>query len=219
MEEIILKANRRTVLGKQVKAIRREGKLPAVIYGHHISPISIVMDLRDTSRSLQGLAPSALVTVDVDGEQHRTLVREKQRNKITGTLLHVDFLAVSMTERLRAQVYVEVVGVAPAIKDFSGVLVTGLDELEVECLPKDLPERITADISNLVKISDGIYVRDLVVPDGVKILDDPDTMVALITAQAAVEEEVAPVVEEAVGEEPEIIEHGKKEEEGEEEEK
>ena len=218
MEEIVLKATHRSLLGKQVKAMRREGKLPAVIYGHHIDPVSIVLDLRETSRSLMGLAPSALVTVDVEGEKHKALVREKQRNKITGILLHVDFLAVSMTEKLRAQVYIEVTGVAPAIKEFSGVLVTGTDEVEVECLPQDLPERILADTSGLLKIGDGIYVRDLAVPEGVKILAEPDTMVALITAQAAVEEEVAPVVEEVVAEgEPEVIEHGKKEEEGEEE--
>ena len=220
MEEIVLKASRRTVLGKQVKAIRREGKLPAVIYGHYIEPISIVMDLRDTSKSLMGLAPSALLTVDVDGTQHRALVKEKQRNKITGTLLHVDFLAVSMTEKLRSQVYIEITGVAPAIKDFDGVLVTGMDEVEVECLPQDLPERLVVDISGLLKIGDGIYVRNLTVPEGVKILEEPDSMVALIAAQAAVEEEVAPVVaEEVAAEEPEVIEHGKKEEEGEEEEK
>lgn len=219
MEEIVLKASQRTVIGKQVKAIRREGKLPAVIYGHHINPVSIVMDLRETSKSLMGLAPSALVTVDVDGTLHKALVREKQRNKLTGTLLHIDFLAVSMTEKLRSQVYIEITGVAPAIKDFDGVLVSGTDEVEVECLPQDLPERIMADISGLAKIGDGIYVRDLVVPEGVKILDEPETMVALITAQAAVEEEVVPVaVEEGAVEEPEVIEHGKKEEEGEEEE-
>jgi large subunit ribosomal protein L25 len=219
MDEVVLKASRRSVLGKQVKAIRREGKLPAVIYGHYIDPISIVMDLRDTSRSLMGLAPSALVTVDVEGTPHKALVKEKQRNKITGTLLHVDFLAVSMTEKLRSQVYMEIVGLAPAIKDFDGVLVTGSDEVEVECLPQDLPERIVVDVSGLLKIGDGVYVRDLTVPEGVKILEDPDTMVALITAQAAIEEEVAPVVEEVTTEEPEVIEHGKKEEEEEEEEK
>jgi large subunit ribosomal protein L25 len=218
MDEVILKANRRTVLGKQVKAIRREGKLPAVIYGHHIDPVSIVMDLRDTSKSLMGLAPSALVTVDVDGIPHRALVREKQRNKITGILLHVDFLAVSMTEKLRSQVYIEIVGVAPAIKDFDGVLVKGFDEVEVECLPQNLPERLVVDVSGLMEIGDGIYVRDLAVPEGVKILEEPDTMVALIAAQAAVEEEVAPEVEEVTTEEPEIIEHGKKEEEEKEEE-
>jgi large subunit ribosomal protein L25 len=214
MEEVILKANRRNVLGKQVKAIRREGKLPAVIYGHYIDPISIELDLRDASKSLTGLAPSALVTVEVEGTPHKSLVREKQRNKITGILLHVDFLAVSMKEKLRSQVYMEIVGVSPAIKDFDGVLVTGSDEVEVECLPQDLPERIVVDISGLLKIGDGIFVRDLVVPEGVKILEDPDTMVALITAQAAEEEvEVAPVVEEVLTTEPEVIEHGKIEEE------
>jgi large subunit ribosomal protein L25 len=213
MDEIILKANRRTLIGKQVKAIRREGQLPAVIYGHHIDPISIVMDLRDTAKSLAGLAPSALVTVDVEGETHRALVREKQRNKISGILLHVDFLAVSMKEKLRAQVYMEIVGTAPAIKDFSGVLMTGSDEVEVECLPQDLPERLVVDVSGLAKIGDGIYVRDLVIPDGVKILEDPDTMVALITAQAAEEVVAAPVAEEELTGEPEVLEHGKKEEE------
>jgi large subunit ribosomal protein L25 len=81
MDEIVLKANRRTLLGKQVKAMRREGMLPAVIYGHYIEPISIVMDLRDTSKSLAGLAPSALVTVDVEGETHRALVRRNSAIK------------------------------------------------------------------------------------------------------------------------------------------
>jgi large subunit ribosomal protein L25 len=220
MEEIVLKAMHRAISGKQVRAIRREGKLPAIMYGHHIDPISIELDLRDTSRKLTGLAPSALVILDVDGTQHKALVREKQRNKISGILLHVDFLAVSMTEKLRTEVYIEITGVAPAIKDFDGVLVTGMDEVEVECLPQDLPERIVVDISSLKEIGDGIYVRDLKIPQGVKILEEPETMVALITAQAAVEEEVAPVeVEEEVGEEPEVIERGKKEEEGEEEEK
>jgi len=215
MDEVVLKANRRTILGKQVRAIRREGRLPAVIYGHYIDPISIELDSKDTSKSLTGLAPSTLITVDVDGTTHRALVREKQRNKITGMLLHVDFMAVSMTEKLRSEVYLEITGVAPAIKDFDGVLVTGSNVVEVEALPQDLPERLMVDISNLQKIGDGIYVRDLVVPEGVKILADPETMLALITAQAAVEEEVAPVVEEVVTEEPEVIEHGKKEEEGE----
>jgi large subunit ribosomal protein L25 len=213
MEEVVIKAVRRDVLGKQVKAIRREGRLPAVIYGHHINPISIELDLRDASKSLTGLAPSALVTVEVEGTPHKTLVREKQRNKLTGTLLHVDFLAVSMKEKLRAKVYIEVTGVSPAIKDLFGVLVTGLNEVEVESLPQDLPERIVVDISSLEKIGEGIYVKDLVVPTDVRLLDDPDTMIVLVTSQAAEEVEIAPAVEAAVGTEPEVIEHGKKEEE------
>jgi large subunit ribosomal protein L25 len=217
MEEVILKASRRNVIGKQVSAIRREGRLPAVIYGHRIDPISIELNLRDASKSLTGLAPSTLVTVDLEGETHKALVREKQRNKITGMLLHVDFMAVSMLEKLRAQVFIELVGTAPAVKEMSGVLMSGANEVGVESLPTDLPERLVVDLSGLEKIGDGIYVRDLVVPEGVKILDDPDTMIALVTTQAAEEVEVAPVVEEVLEGEPEVIERGKKEEEEEEE--
>ena len=216
MEEVVIKANHRSVLGKQVKAIRREGKLPAVIYGHHIDPISIELDMRDASRSLTGLAPSTLVTVEVEGEPHKTLVREKQRNKITGMLLHVDFLEVSMKEKLRTQVYIEITGVSPAVKEFDGIVMTGASEVEVEALPQDLPERLFVNISSLENIGDGIYVSDLEVPAGVKILDDPETMIVLVTAQAAEEEEAAPVVEAVEGGEPEVIEHGKQEEEEEE---
>jgi len=215
MEEVVIKASRRSILGKQVSAIRREGRLPAVIYGHRIDPISIELNLHDASKSLTGLAPSTLVTVEVDGETHKTLVREKQRNKITGMLLHVDFLAVSMKDKIRTQVSVNVVGTSPAVKDLNGILVNGASEVEVESLPQDLPERLVADISVLEKIGDGLYIRDLPVPAGVKILDDLDTMVVFVTAQAAEEELVAPVVEELT-EEPEVIEHGKKEEEEEE---
>jgi len=215
MEEVVIKASRRSILGKQVSAIRREGRLPAVIYGHRIDPISIELNLHDASKSLTGLAPSTLVTVEVDGETHKTLVREKQRNKITGMLLHVDFLAVSMKDKIRTQVSVNVVGTSPAVKDLNGILVNGASEVEVESLPQDLPERLVADISVLGKIGDGLYIRDLPVPAGVRILDDADTMVVLVTAQAAEEELVAPVVEE-LAEEPEVIEHGKKEEEEEE---
>jgi large subunit ribosomal protein L25 len=208
MESIELKATRRNVIGKQVRALRREGKLPGVIYGHHIESMAILLDLRDTSRSLAGLAPSALVTLDVDGEKHMTLVREKQRDPIIGTLTHVDFLAVSLKEKLRTNVYLSLVGLAPAIKTYNAIQVPGVDELEVECLPQDLPERIEVDLSGLAEIGDGIHVRDLQLSDKVKILTDPDTMIVLMTAP-----EMEEVAEEAATPEPEVIEKGKKEEE------
>ena len=209
MEEIVLTATRRNVIGKQVRALRREGKLPGVIYGHRFDPLAITMDLRDASRALAGLAPSALVTVVVDGETHLSLVREKQRDKITGILKHVDFLAVSMMEKLRTKVFVSLVGVAPAIKTYDAIQVAGADELEVECLPQDLPERIEVDLSGLLEVGSAIYIRDLNVSDNVKILTDPDTMIVLITAPEL--EEVAEGEE--LSAEPEVIEKGKKEEE------
>ena len=112
---------------------------------------------------------------------------------------------------------VELVGDAPAVKDYSFILVSGVEALEVESLPQNLPERVTVDISNLKEIGDAIYVRDISLPSDVEVLTDLDEMVALVTAPAAEEKEEAEEEEAEYGEEgPEVIERGKAEEEGEE---
>lgn len=210
MEKVVLKAEKRDVVGKQVRALRREGKLPAVIYGRRVEPINILLDSHTASRILAKLTSSSLLTIEVDGKEYPTLVREKQYNFIKNSLLHVDFLAVSLTEKITANVSIQLEGVAPAVKDFNAILVTGLTELVVECLPTDLPERIVVDISGLKEIGDGIYVRDLAVSDKVEVLSEPEEMIVVATAMAAegVEEEV-----EGETAEPEVIEKGKKEEE------
>lgn len=210
MEKLVINATRRTVTGKQVKALRRAGKLPGIIYGHNIEPSPITMDLREATRILAELTASSIVTINLDGAENAALVREKQRDFIKGTLRHVDFQAVSLTEKIRANVGVVLTGISPAVKDYNGVVVTGLDEIEVEALPQDLPERIVVDISTLARIGDGIYVRDLAFASGVEVLDDADEMVVRVTASA--EEEAAGPAESAA-EEPEVIEKGKKEEE------
>jgi len=215
MEKVVLQAEHRSVTGKKVGALRRQGKLPGVIYWHNVPPTPIVMDLRDASKILGGMTASSLVSIALDGKERSTIVREKQRDFIRGTLLHVDFLAVSLTEKLRANVSIELSGLSPAVKDYNGIVVTGLNELEVEALPQDLPERFTVDISRLTQIGDGIYVRDIQVSDKVQVLDSPDDMIAVVTGAAKEEEEV-PVAEAPSMEEPEVIERGKKEEEEEE---
>lgn len=207
MEEIVLTAERRSVIGKQVKALRRSGKLPAVIYGRGVEPLAIMLDARDTSRKLAGVSGSHLIVIELDGGRHVTLVREKQRNFILGNLTHIDFLAVSMTEKLRASVKLEMKGEAPAVKELDAMLVYGLEELEVECLPADLPEYIQVDISALKAVGDTLHVRDLSLPATVELLTDLDELIVIVTAQRA--EEAADVVAAA---EPEVIEKGKKEE-------
>ena len=217
MERVVLKASKREVSGKQVKALRRSGLLPAVIYGRHVEAIAISLDAHTASLALAKLTSSSLVTIDVGGKQYPSLVREKQRNYVKGTLLHVDFLAVDLTEKIRTNVRIELTGVSPAVKDLNAVLVNNLSTLEVECLPTDLPERFIVDISVLKQVGDGFRVSDLKVADNVRILTDPEEMI-VVTTFAKAEEEVAPVAAEgAVVEEPEVIEKGKKEEEGEEE--
>ena len=220
MEKVVLKAERRDVVGKQVKALRRAGKLPAVVYGRHTEPIRISLDSHVASLTLGRLTSSSLVTIQLDGDEYPALVREKQRDYIKNRLLHVDFLTVSLTENIRATVSIHLFGVSAAVKDFNAVLVNNLESLEVECLPTDLPERIELDISVLAHPGDGIRVRDVSVSDKIRVLDDPDTMVVVATF-AKVEEEVAAVpgaegVTPVEGEPELAVERGKKEEEGEE---
>lgn len=215
MEKVVLHATRRTIIGKQVGAMRREGQLPAVLYGHHFEATPVTLNLKEATRGLHGLTASSLVTIELDGKEHATLVREKQRDYLKNRLIHVDFQVVSLTEKISAEVPIILTGTSPAVKDFNGVVVTGLSNLEVECLPQDLPAEIILDISVLTKIGDAIYGHDIPLPEKVKPLSDLDEMIAIVTAGAAEEEEEA-VEEEAGAEEPEVIEKGKREEEEEE---
>ena len=220
MEKVILKAEKRDIVGKQVKAMRRAGKLPAVIYGRHTEPIKISLDSHTASLVLGKLTSSSLVTLSLDGTEYPALVREKQRDYIKNRLLHVDFLAVSLNESIRATVSVNFIGVSIAVKDFNAVLVKNLESLEIECLPADLPARVDVDISSLTRPGEGIRVRDVKVSDKVQILNDPDTMVVVATFAKVEEEAVAVPGAEGVTPvegEPELaVERGKKEEEGEE---
>jgi len=216
MEKVVLKAEKRDITGKQVGALRRTGKLPAVIYGRHVEPIAIMLDAHHAGLTLAKLSSSSLVTIAVDGKEFPTLVREKQRNYIKGNLTHVDFLAVDLTENIRASIRVHFVGVSGAVKDYNGVLVHGLESIEVECLPTDLPEGINVDISAMQQIGDGIHVSDIVLPDNIRVLTDGDEMIVVATAPKVEEVVEAAVVAPVAGEaaQPELsVERGKKEEE------
>ncbi len=214
MDKYVIQATKRDVIGKKVGVLRREGKLPGVIYGHKFDAMPIIMDARTTTKVLNSITSSSIVTLVIDGKEHAALVRERQMDYIRNQFIHVDFQAVSQTEKIRAKVGVVITGTAPAVKDFNGVVVEGLDAIEVEALPKDLPERFVIDISKLAAIGDAIHVKDVEVPANVEIVDDVEAMLVLITAPAA--EEAEPVAGEGEAVEPEVIEKGKKDEEEEE---
>jgi large subunit ribosomal protein L25 len=214
MEKVVIQAARREITGKQVNALRREGKLPAVMYGHNFNATPIMLDRHGASQTLHGLTTSSLVTIDLEGEEHLALVAEKQRDYIRGDLLHVDFLVVSLKEKVRAQVAIELVGVAPVVKDFNATVVSNMDSLEVECLPQDLPEKFVIDLSTLTNIGDSVLVKDVVSSDQIEVMEDPDAVIIVaVAAEIEVEEEEEEVEEELEeGVEPEVVEKGKKEE-------
>ncbi len=214
MDKIVLKATRRDVVGKHVKTVRRQGLLPAVLYGHKFEPITIALNAHDASLVLGSITPSTVVIIDLEGAQHAALVRERQKDYLRNSLLHVDFQVVSLTETIRAMVPIVLQGVAPAVKDFSAVIVTNMSQVEVEALPNDLPEHFEVDISVLTGVSDSIKVSDLNTSDKVVVLTPADEVVVIATGAAP--EEVEEVVETEEGAEPEVIERGKKDEEDEE---
>jgi len=219
MEKIVLKATKRDVTGKQVKALRRAGQLPAVIYGRHVEPIAISLEAHSAGLVFSKLTSSTLVTIDVEGKQYAALVREKQRNYIKGNLTHVDLLALDLTEKIRTKVQLVFTGVASAVKDFSAVLVHRMEALEVECLPTELPERISVDISSIKEIGNSVRVRDIPMPQNVEVMEDEDEIVIIATLP---KEEKEPVAAEGAAVVPgaEVaaapglsVERGKKEEE------
>jgi large subunit ribosomal protein L25 len=201
MERVVLQATKREILGKKVGALRRAGKLPAVLYGHRIESTPIMLDAREATLRLSHLTTSSLVMIDLEGTEYPALVREKQRDYLKNRLLHLDFQVISMTEKVTTKVGIELTGTAPAVKAFNAVIVTVLNELEIECMPQELPARVVIDISGLTEVGAALHVRDVVISDQVKILDDPDETIVVASAtreekavveEAAVEEEAAP---------------------------
>ncbi len=191
MERIELKVEKRTILGKKVKRLRRQGLIPAIIYGHETEPIPVQIEERELIRVLNQAGPNRLITLRLDGRPRLALAREIQRDAITGKLLHVDFYTVVMTEKLSAEVPLVLVGESPAVERGEGVLQHGISTVEVECLPGDLIHSIEVDLSELEEVGQAIYVKDLKVPPTVEILTEGEEMVV----------KVAPVVEEVEEEE------------------
>lgn len=205
-EEVLINAEKRNVVGKQVKALRRQGILPGVIYGRHIEAFPIQMDAHNAALILDKLTASSLITIDVDGEKFSVLMRDRQRDVIFGDLLHVDFLVVSLTEKLRATIELKLVGEAPVADNPEVVVTQVLNDIEIEAFPQDLPEVIEVDISKLETVDDEITVADLDLGENIAILTDPDE--TIVSVGYVAQEEVA---EEAEVVEPEVVEKGKKE--------
>ena len=214
MDEIELYAAPRKVIGKQVKALRRAGLVPANLYGRSVEPASLQIDAKTLNRVLMYAGQSRLITLNVQGrEPVMTIAREIQREPMTGSLYHIDLFAVSMTERIKLDVRIILVGESPAVQRGEGVLVHALNTVQIECLPSDLIDSIRLDISALDKVDAHYAVKDLPVSAGVQILADPDETVVRVTPvrEEKVEEVVVPTAEAAA--EVEVIEKGKKEEE------
>ena len=223
-DNVVLKADRRTQVGKQaVKHLRLKGRLPAVVYGEKQDPIVCSVDRKELEVILHDQGRNALLSLDLpDGQaQDTTIIKEIQHHPLKGEMQHVDFHRISLTEKIIVEVAVEAEGNPVGVRTEGGILEHMLYELEVECLPTDIPDKVVFDVTEM-SIGDTIHVSDLVVEGNVEIVTESDRSVFVLVpptvAQVAEDEEEEEALEEEEMQEPEVIERGKRDEEEEEEE-
>ncbi len=213
--KVELKVSPREVLGKKVKALRREGVIPANVYGHALESVAIQISKDDLVHLLHSAGRNEIVYLRLDGEEVRpTFLRQIQRNPVTDAILHVDFYQISLKEKVRMEVRLVLVGTAPAEQMYGGTLLHSLDRIAVEGLPTEIPSVIEVDVSGLDVIDAAIYVRELSVPDQITVLSDPDQVVAKVAPPQVEKEPEEEVEEEVEGEVPEGEEGAPEGEEG-----
>jgi len=193
MSKVVLQAKNRQKLGSaESRRIRRSGRIPAVIYGRSGNVVSIDLDAVEFVKGVKGISESTIVKIEIDGKTYDAFVKDTQRNIIDGNILHIDFYEVESGVALRAKVSLHLIGNPVGVRE-GGMLENPLHEIEIECLPKDLPERIEIDVSGL-KANQSLHVRDIPLGESVRLLSNPDQVIALVKfarAEAATAEAAA----------------------------
>jgi large subunit ribosomal protein L25 len=189
-EFIPLEVEKREVVGKQVKRLRREGKVPAVVYGPDLEPLSLSIDERELRHVLLEAGGTQLIELTLsDGKTIPTLARSVQRDPVVGSMLHVDFYQVSMNRPITAEVPVILSGELPMVETGAAVLIQGTNSLLIEALPAHLPPHIEVDITVLENIGDQILVGDLEMPGDARTLTDDTELVVKLDYPRMIEEE------------------------------
>lgn len=196
MDTLKLSADVRSVTGKKVSGLRRDGKTPVVLYGHGVKPTSLTVDAKALSLAWKQAGGSALIDLVIDSKAPvKVLMHDVQEHHVDGRLLHADFYQVKMTEKLETEIPLKFVGESPAVKDLEGNLITEKDALEIRCLPGDLVPEFEVDISILKTFDDVITVADVKVPSTIEILNDPEETIVLVTPPRSEEELEAELAE------------------------
>lgn len=191
MKSYTLTATHRTETGKKVKHLRRDGRIPATVYGKSVKSASISVSADEFLSVYEKAGETGLIELAIDNQKRSVLVHSVQRHPVSHSALHVEFHQVDLKEKVHANIPIEHTGESPAIAQHLGVLLTVLSEIEVEALPTDLPEKITVDISRLAEVNGELKVADLSIPQEVKVLTDTELTVVkigpLVTKEAEVQ--------------------------------
>jgi large subunit ribosomal protein L25 len=182
-ERATLQAAPRTVLGKKVSSLRREGILPANVYGRGVPSLAVQLDNREFQRTVRAAGVRSMFELAVQGvpQPRYVLVRGLDRAGGTGDPIHVDFYQVDLRRPIQTNVPVRLAGESPAVHDLAGTLLQMVDIVSVQCLPLAIPESLDVDVSRLVNFEITLTVGDLIAPEGVEIMTDPSVPVATVT--------------------------------------
>lgn len=197
MEKIELEVEKREAVGKNLAALRKQGLIPAVIYGKKLKPLHVSVNQKIFVKTIlkSGAGMNAIISLKLAGEKSKeipALTHAVQRDPLTDAILHVDFRHIVMDEAIKTRVPVELSGVPVGVKETGGVLVHGLREVEVECLPTNIPDKFVIDVTAL-KIGDSLHVSDLTAVAKVKILTTPAEMIANCSPPTKEEVVAAPI--------------------------
>ena len=187
-----LKAMPRQELGKKVNKFRKAGQIPAVIYGHGIKSQPLFVVAKDFEKVYKEVGESTLIALEIEGKKRNVLIHEINKDPISDQVLHIDFYQVKMDEKIKAHIPLVFIGEAPVIKTEGGTLIKNIQEIEVEAKALDLPHQIEVDVSRLQTFDDNVYIKDLKISDQVKILAEPNEVVASVIPLRREEEEIKP---------------------------
>lgn len=200
VDKIEIKVSERTVHGKKVRFLRNKGVVPIHLFGHNMDSQSLQGNAADLGKVISQAGRTRLInlTIGDSATPRPVLVREIQKDPIRGNLIHVDFYAVNMTETIKVEVPIAIVGESPALKVRENMLYQTLDTLLVECLPDKMPDRVQVDISSITEVDQAIHVKDVQIPD-VEILNDPDLPIVKVGLRPVEEVAERPAEEAAAG--------------------
>ena len=182
MDVATVKLDPRTVTGKKVRQLRRQGVIPVHLYGADIQPSNLQVDGRTLNRLLPQVGTNIPVSVELQEQEMENIcfVREVQRHPVTEEVIHVDFLRVDVTKTVSAEVPLTLTGASPAVSQMAGTLLQNIQTLSIEALPMDMPAEIPVDISVLIDFDTTLLVGDVEVPDNVTVLNDPEDAIVRV---------------------------------------
>lgn len=214
MKEVILDAETREIGSKSsLESFRKQGKIPGVLYGKDIKPASISVDSKAFMSIIEQNGANVVINLNMKEGKQAALVKELQRNILTQAPMHIDFQAISLQDAIEVMVPIHIEGVSDGVKNFGGLMEFIVREVRVSCLPTNIPQKISVDVTPL-GLGQGITIADLPKFDGVEYLQEPETLIVHVVSVSAEEDKTAEAGAEAA--QPEVISKGKKDKEGEE---